>query len=535
MGGGGERDGAVARLASSVVAGEAALARAARRRLEALLGGPARTYVIVLFACLLGLEAADLSAVGAAASELRSALHIDDTELGLLAALPSLSAAIAALPVGMLTDRVRRVPMLVIGVVIWAGAMIACSAADSFGQLLIFRIGLGAATAVAGPTLASLTGDFFLPSERSRVYGFILTGELIGTGFGLLVSGELAAVFGWRAAFWSLAPFALALAYFLIRLPEPSRGGTSMLRPGAEEIPVRHVADARAPAEGGGHRQAAPGHDPAMVRAVLREEAQPLQELVLDVDPSRLSIRRAVEYVLAVKTNVAIIIASALGYFFTAGIRTFGVLYLHQHFRVVSALATLMLMVVSSGALIGTIGGGRLSDWLLSRGHTKARILIGGWGYIIAGALLIPGVLVARFTIALPLLILAGIALSAPNPAIDAARLDIIHSRLWGRAEGVRSVLRTSSVAIAPLLFGAIADLIGGNSPHAAARSGYSASAVGLQYTFVIMVVPMVIAGIVLLRVRKRYPREVASALEWERRTGHGQSFPHADAALHAP
>lgn len=507
---------------------EAALARAGRDRLEDVLGGPARTYVIVLFACLLGLEAADLSAVGAAASQLRDSLHLSNTEFGLLATLPLLSAAVASVPVGVLTDRVRRIPMLTIGVVIWAAAMIASAASGSFGDLLLFRVALGGATAVAGPTLASLTGDFFMPSERSRVYGFILTGELIGNGFGLLVSGELASVFGWRAAFWSLAPFALVLAWFLVRLPEPARGGTSRLQPGAEEIPRRGRAARSGRRHGeqgvGGQDEAevGPGHDPAMIRAVMGEEVAPDPDLVLGQDPSELSLRQAVRYVLAVRTNVALIVASALGYFFTAGIATFGVLYMEEHYGVAKAVAPLMLMVVSLGALVGTIGGGRLCDALIARGRSTARMVIGGLGFILAGALLIPGVLVSSFMIALPLLIFAGMALAAPNPAIDAARLDVIHSRMWGRAEGVRTVLRTMGMAIAPLLFGAVSDLIGGGLKLVAPKSGYPYNAVGLQYTFVIMVIPMIAAGVVLLRARSRYPVEVASALEWERRTGEG-------------
>lgn len=497
---------------------EVELARAGRIRLEHALGGPARTYVIVLFACMLGLGTADLSAVGAAASELRSSLGIDNTELGLLAALPSVTAAIASVPVGMLTDRFRRIPMLAVGVIVWGGAMIACAASGTFDELLLFRLALGAATAVAGPTLASLTGDFFMPSERSRVYGFILTGELIGMGFGLLVGGELASVFGWRAAFWSLAPFAFLLAWFVVRLPEPARGGTSRLRPGAEQIPRARAWDDEIWIEEADEGELGPSHDPAMVEAVRSREVRPDPELVPEEDPSEIPLRRAISYVLAVRTNVALIVASALGYFFTAGISTFGVLYINEHYGVSPALATPMLMVVSSGALIGTIGGGRLCDHLIGRGHPTARIVVGGWGFIIAGALLVPGVLISKFTIALPLLILAGIALAAPNPAIDAARLDVIHSRMWGRAEGVRTVLRTAGVAIAPLLFGAVSDLIGGTAS-ATSKSGYRASPVGLQYTFVIMVIPMVIAGVVLLRARRRYPVEVASALEWEERT----------------
>ena len=50
----------------------------------------------------------------------------------------------------------------------------------------------------------------------------------------------------------------------------------------------------------------------------------------------------------------------------------------------------------------------------------------------------------------------AAMMLSAQNPPIDAARLDIMPPLLWGRAEGVRTALRTmalrrgSTVRISP-------------------------------------------------------------------------------------
>lgn len=504
-------------------------------RLEHVLGGPARTKVIVLLGCVLGLETADLTAVGAAASELRSALHLTNTQLGVLAALPAAAAVIATLPIGVLADRVRRVRLLWIGIATWGVAMIFCGAAGSFQELVLVRLALGAVTAVAGPTLASLTGDYFRPSERSRVYGFILAGELVGSGFGLLVSGTLAGLISWRWAFWVLVVPALALAWFVRRLPEPARGGTSHLLPGAKELPgegERPPERQKRPAGGeglsangaarrGGGGAGGPNHDPVMARAVHEQEIEPEPELVGRSDPEQVSLWRAIRYVLRVRTNVALIVSSALGYFFAAGVRTFGVLFVHVHYSVAQSLATAVLLVMSVGALAGTIGGGRLSDALIRRGHVAGRMLVGGWSYILACAILVPGVLLDQLVLAMPLLILASAAVAAPNPAVDAARLDVIHSSLWGRAEGVRTVLRSISIAIAPLLFGFVADQLGGSSPRLEAKGlGFQASSTGLQYTFLIMLVPMAIGGYVLLRARHRYPSEVASALEWERRTG---------------
>jgi hypothetical protein len=51
-----------------------------------------------------------------------------------------------------------------------------------------------------------------------------------------------------------------------------------------------------------------------------------------------------------------------------------------------------------------------------------------------------------------PLLILGAFLLGVPNPPMDAARLDIMHPRLWGRAEGVRTVLLAAGLVIFPAL-----------------------------------------------------------------------------------
>src|SRR6187200_3598143 len=101
---------------------------------------------------------------------------------------------------------------------------------------------------------------------------------------------------------------------------------------------------------------------------------------------------------------------------------------------------------------------------------------------------------------ALPYISLAVLALAAQNPPLDAARLDIVPALLWGRAEGVRTFLRTVAQAFAPLLFGAVSDHVFGGG-----RSG-------LQWTFVVMLLPLLASAYLLFRALRTYPRDVASA-----------------------
>ena len=149
---------------------------AARRNLIAAVGGAARTKVVLLMASVLALASADTATVGSAAVELRHALHIDNTDIGLLVSVTSIVAAVFSLPFGVLADRARRTWILGFALVTWGAAMIWSATSTSFSELLLARLCLGAVTAAAGPIVASLTGDWFPAAERGRIYGYILPG-----------------------------------------------------------------------------------------------------------------------------------------------------------------------------------------------------------------------------------------------------------------------------------------------------------------------------------------------------------------------
>src|SRR5579862_3744092 len=278
-------------LLSGIAALAGAAAEAGADRLTVALGGRERARVIVVLASILALSAADVSTVGAAATELRHGLHISNTDIGLLVTTTSIVGAIATLPFGVLADRVRRTATLSITILLWAAAMLWSATAGNFHDLLLARIFLGAVTASAGPMIASLVGDYFGGWERGRIYGYILTGELLGAGFGFAVSGDIAAL-SWRAAFVILAIPALVLAVFVARLPEPRRGGKGVLLHEGEDPPE----DAR----DGPHETDA--------QRLARErglEADP--DLVVHGDVRRMNIVAATRYVLSIRTNVVLI------------------------------------------------------------------------------------------------------------------------------------------------------------------------------------------------------------------------------------
>jgi MFS family permease len=473
------------RAAGAVASAIGALGRSGARALTKALGGEARTRVIVTLAAVLGLSSADASTVGASATQLRHALHIGNTDIGLLVTVTSLVAAIASLPFGVLADRVRRTWVLGGAIVLWGGAMIWSATVSSFGELLLARVFLGGVTAAAGPLVASLVGDYFPAYERGRIYGYILAGELAGAGIGFAVTGDIATL-SWRAAFVILALPAFFLAWLVFRLGEPARGGRDAL--------VHPEADEEQPVEGEGP------HETDAQRLSRERGLEPDPELVLRKDPRRLGIFEAARYILHIRTNIVLILASACGYYFLAGVQTFGVEFVTKQYGIAQALGTLVLLVVGGGAIAGVLLGGALGDFLLRHGHLRGRILVAAIAATLAVVLFVPAIFTRSAVTALPYITFAALALSAQNPPLDAARLDIMVPLLWGRAEGVRTLLRTGAQALAPLVFGAVSDYV------------FGGGRAGLQWTFAIMLAPLCASAYFLYRGLATYPRDVATA-----------------------
>jgi MFS family permease len=447
----------------------------AARRLETLLGGANRARVIAILAGVLALSSADSATVGASATELRHALHIGNAGIGLLVSVSAGVGAIASIPFGVLVDRVHRIRLLTGAVVLWGVAMIAGAMVSTFGALLLVRLFLGFMTAVAGPAVASLVGDYFPGSERGKIYGYILSGELLGAGVGFFITGDLAAV-SWRAAFLVLAVPAFFLAWRTRQLPEPARGAANRLSAG----------------DGG------PGITEAQTVARSRG-VQPDPDLVLRSDPREMNIIAVARYVMRVRTNVILIISGALAYFFMTGVQTFGLEFVGEQYGVHTVLANVLMLVVGVGAVLGVLLGGQIGDALVQNGRISGRMLVAGIAATATALLFVQPLLTRSPVTALPYITAAAFCLTAQNPTLDAARLDIMPPLLWGRAEGIRTLMRSGAQSLAPITFGGLADLL--QFTHQ-----------GLRFTFFIMLVPLLGSGLILLRGLRYYPKDVATA-----------------------
>ena len=303
---------------------------------------------------------------------------------------------------------------------------------------------LGAVTAAAGPLVASLIGDYFLPAERGRIYGFILAGELIGAGFGFAVTGDIATL-SWRAAF-----VILALPAFALGCPRLPAAGARTRRTG---VPLRRAGDARGRCD---RRSAGGGADPHRCPAPCRG-ARHHSRPGADRPPesARDESLGSGEARAGGAHQPVLIAASACGYYFLAGVQTFGSQFAKEQYSINQAVANLLLLLVGLGAIGGVLMGGALGDRLLRRGILNGRILVSAISAGLCVLVFIPALFSRSASHAVLWLLFAVLLLSAQNPPLDAARLDIMPPYLWGRAEAVRTFLRGMAQALAPLLFGA--------------------------------------------------------------------------------
>jgi predicted MFS family arabinose efflux permease len=479
----------------------------AKERVVSAAGGPARLQIIAVLAAVLALEACDLGTVSAVSGQLEGAFHLDNTDIGLLLAVVSFVSAAATLPMGALVDRFSRRVLLMIAVASWVIAEGLSGVATSFTFLLVTRAAVGAVTAVAWPCVASLTGDFFPARDRAAIYGLIIGGELVGMGGGFFVSGEASTLLDWHWSFYAMTLPAVAMVWVIWRfLPEPERGGQRWItegeeNPNAASAPSsRRAGPRRAQEEKACARpESAQSKSASPQESVRRAHVPPREDRVLREDPTHWSLWRVMGYLLRLPTYGLLIAASALAYYFLSGARAFAMIYITRHYHITRSVASSLVIVVGIGAIGGTIAGGRVSEALLRKGKADARIIVAA----VALALSVPVLGLAIWTsgalLGIALLTVGTGILAAAVAPIDAARLDIVHPRMWGRAEAGRMALRSTFEGGAPLLFGAMSGWLG---------SGQR----GLMWTFLIMLIPMLVASGLGIWARGTYLRDVATA-----------------------
>ena len=191
-----------------------------------------RYYVLAILVLVYMLNFLDRQIIGILAAPLKAEFNLSDSQFGLLGGIAFASVySTLAIPLAALADRASRVWIMTGALAVWSGFTALCGVAGSFGQLFLFRMGVGVGEAGGVAPAYSLIADYFPPNQRARALAGFAFGIPLGTAAGTLVGGLLAATYGWRTAFIAVGLIGLVLAPLLrLTIKDPVRGGTDAPR-----------------------------------------------------------------------------------------------------------------------------------------------------------------------------------------------------------------------------------------------------------------------------------------------------------------
>ncbi len=139
---------------------------------------------------------------------------------GLAIGIYGLSQSVLQIPMGMLSDRIGRKPVIIGGLLVFAVGSVVAAMADSVYGVIAGRA-LQGAGAIAS-TVMALAADLTREDQRMKVMAMI--GMSIGMSFALalIVGPMLHGLFGVAGIFWFTAALALfGIALVVLRVPNP--------------------------------------------------------------------------------------------------------------------------------------------------------------------------------------------------------------------------------------------------------------------------------------------------------------------------
>jgi predicted MFS family arabinose efflux permease len=160
-----------------------------------------KRLVVLLLMTAYTFNAMDRSIISIVSQPMKLDLKLTDTQLGLLSGTAfAVLYAFGGIPIARLAERISRVNILTVALIVWSSLSALCGAAASFSQLLLIRAGVGVAEAGCSPPAHSLISDYFEPSRRTSALSIYTVGISLGYLLAAVAGGYVAQHWGWRAA-----------------------------------------------------------------------------------------------------------------------------------------------------------------------------------------------------------------------------------------------------------------------------------------------------------------------------------------------
>ena len=196
---------------------------------------------LILCALIGMLDGNDTQVMGIGAPSIATALHIAPSAMGWAISGTWVGAAIGAVVLGGLADRVGRKPILVVAVLTFGLFTLLTPFASNLPALVAFRVLAGIGLGGATPCFLSLTSEYTPARWRASVVSLVWAAFPLGILIGGLSNGWMLSRFSWHFTFYVGGSAPIVVALLLITLLPESVGFLMLWHPGDRRA-VRIVA-----------------------------------------------------------------------------------------------------------------------------------------------------------------------------------------------------------------------------------------------------------------------------------------------------
>ena len=158
---------------------------------------------------------------------------------GLLGTAFLVTYMLSAPVLGFLADRVSRWIIVGSAVILWSLASGGSGLAATFAILFATRICVGIGEGGYGPAAPTILADLYPIEKRGMIMAIFCAAIPVGSALGYVIGGAIGSHFGWRWAFYSVAPPGLLLGVFCFWQRDPRVASHHLL----QKSPRRSLRD----------------------------------------------------------------------------------------------------------------------------------------------------------------------------------------------------------------------------------------------------------------------------------------------------
>lgn len=156
------------------------------------------------------MQALDTTIVNVALPYMEGSLSASRDQITWVLTSYIIAAAIMTAPVGWIAARFGKKNFLITCIAGFTLASMACGAAVSLEQMVLFRLIQGVFGAALGPLSQAVMLDMYPPAKRGAVMAIWGMGVMLGPILGPTVGGILTDAYSWRWVFYINVPFGIA-------------------------------------------------------------------------------------------------------------------------------------------------------------------------------------------------------------------------------------------------------------------------------------------------------------------------------------